>query len=74
MDALIFYNDLVGYSAYSYKRNFLLKQFYSKGVNEFVDSTVKRMLPVDYSQRSKQIEDEMNELIGKKQMCNIYHP
>lgn len=34
------------------------------GVNEFVDSTVKRMLPVDYSQRSKQIEDEMNELIG----------
>lgn len=34
------------------------------GVTEFVEATVKRMLPGDYCQRQKTHEDEMNELLG----------
>jgi len=34
------------------------------GVTEFVEATVKRMLPGEYCQRQKIHEDEMNELLG----------
>ena len=51
--------------------NFLLQ-----GVTEFVEATVKRMLPGDYCQRQKTHEDEMNELLGKGKKdsanCNVH--
>lgn len=40
--------------------------FLLQGVTEFVEATVKRMLPGDYCQRQKTHEDEMNELLGKQ--------
>ena len=36
-----------------------------QGVNEFIEATIKRMLPVEHGQRGKQVEDEMNEMIGE---------
>ena len=36
-----------------------------QGVNEFVEATIKRMLPAEHSLRLKQVEDEMNEMIGE---------
>lgn len=35
----------------------------NNGVTEFVEATIKRMLPGEYCQRQKQNEDEMNELL-----------
>jgi len=34
------------------------------GANEFIEETIKRMLPADFAERKKGLDDEMNEIIG----------
>ena len=55
------------------KNIIIIKLLFHQGVTEFVEATVKRMLPGDYCQRQKIHEDEMNELLGKGAMYTNIH-
>ena len=38
--------------------------FFVQTVNEFIEETIRRMLPGEFSERQKIYEEEMTELIG----------
>ena len=43
-----------------------------QGVNEFVESTIKRMLPTDFLQRKKINEEEITEMIGNGTQIPVF--